>query len=95
MDPLRLVARVACTFVVALLLIRISGRRSVRQSDLSSFVVAVVLGDLFDDMIWAEVPASGFVVAASTIVSVHLAAHAARTSGGTRQWRRASTGTRR
>jgi uncharacterized membrane protein YcaP (DUF421 family) len=92
MDPLRIAVRVAFTFVLVLILVRTSGKRTVLQGDMSSFIVALVLGDLFDDMFWAEVPVSEFVVAAGTILTVHMVARTTVATSGTRDWLRVARG---
>lgn len=90
MDPLRLVARVVFAYLVALALIRASGKRAVKQGDNPSFVLAVIVGDLFDDLFWAEVPAAHFVVATGTLVLMHVVASVTLFRAGDRGWRRAS-----
>ncbi len=54
MDPLRIIVRVVFAYVLVLAFTRISSHRTMRQNDVPSFVIAVVIGDLFDDLIWAE-----------------------------------------
>ena len=90
MDPLRIVVRVVFAFVVALALVRASGHRAITQGDVSSFIVAIVIGDLFDDLFWGEVPASQFVVAIGALVIVHLVASRNLFASGAREWRRAA-----
>jgi uncharacterized membrane protein YcaP (DUF421 family) len=93
MDPLRIAVRAAFAFVFLLAVMRIAGTRTIGQADLSSFIVAIVIGDLFDDFFWAEVSAAEFVVAIGTIVTVHLAAMTAVTASSRRGWlRRAREG---
>ena len=92
MDPLRIVVRAAFMFVFVLLLIRLSGKRTIRRGDVSSFIVALVIGDLFDDLFWAEVSAAEFVVAVGTIATAHLAMNTARARSGAREWLRAREG---
>jgi uncharacterized membrane protein YcaP (DUF421 family) len=72
MDPLRIALRVVLAYVVLLLLVRVSGKRTARQGSPFDFAVALILGDLFDDAIWAEVAASQFIVACGVLVSVHV-----------------------
>lgn len=60
------------TYVVMLAFVRTSGRRTIAQGDVRSFVLALIIGDLFDDMFWAEVPAAQFVVAVATLVLLHI-----------------------
>jgi uncharacterized membrane protein YcaP (DUF421 family) len=88
MDPLRLLARTAFAYVFILVLLRLSGKRTVKQGDAASFVVALIIGDMFDDLIWAEVPASQFVIAVGTLVFLHLLVIVNLFTSGTRTWRR-------
>lgn len=67
MDLWRIAVRALCSYVFALILVRLSGKRVVAQATPFDFAMALVLGDLFDDLMWAEVPASQFVVAAGSI----------------------------
>ena len=82
MDPLRIVARVAVAYVVLLVLVRLSGKRTVRQGSPSDFVVALVVGDLVDDAIWAEVGMPAFTVAAGVLTLAHAAIAVARARVG-------------
>ena len=66
--------RAAAAFVVLLLLLRLSGKRSIAQGSMLDFVVALILGDLIDDAIWADVPMSQFVIGASSLLVLHLGA---------------------
>jgi uncharacterized membrane protein YcaP (DUF421 family) len=87
MDPLRLMVRTVFAFVFIFVLLRVSGERTVKQGDLASFVVALIVGDMFDDMIWAEVPAAQFVVGVGTLVFVHFVVAESRFLSVTRIWR--------
>ena len=73
MDPLRILIRVVFAYVVLLVLVRLSGKRSVQQANPFDFTVALITGDLIDDMLWAEVTASVFVVATGVLMTVHVA----------------------
>jgi uncharacterized membrane protein YcaP (DUF421 family) len=88
MDPLRLVARATFGFVFIFVLVRLSGKRTVHQGDVASFVVALIIGDMFDDLIWAEVAASQFVVGVGTLLLAHLLATESLFKSGTRTWQR-------
>jgi uncharacterized membrane protein YcaP (DUF421 family) len=90
MDPLRIVVRVVFAFLIALAFVRVSGHRAIKRGDLSSFIVAVVIGDLFDDLFWSEVAAAQFVVAVGTLVVVHLTMGAGLFGSATREWSRAA-----
>jgi uncharacterized membrane protein YcaP (DUF421 family) len=71
MELYKILLRVVFAYIFILFLLRLSGKREVAQATGFDFVLALILGDLFDDLIWAEVPASQFVVAAGTLVLLH------------------------
>jgi uncharacterized membrane protein YcaP (DUF421 family) len=77
MDLWRIVLRGLFAYVFALAVMRIAGKRTVSHGDTSSFVLVVVIGDMFDDLLWAEVAAAKFVVGVSALVLVHLSARLA------------------
>ena len=95
MDPLRLIVRVVFAYVFALALIRASGKRTVKQGDTISFVVAVIIGDMFDDLFWAEVSAAQFAVATGVLVLLHALGSVTLFRAGERNWRRATAGSPR
>ena len=86
MNPLRLIVRAAFAFVFIFVLLRVSGERTVKKGDLASFVVALIVGDMFDDLIWAEIAATQFVVGVGTLVFVHFLVAEAGFRSGTRMW---------
>ena len=90
MDPLRILVRVVFAFLIALAFVRVSGHRAIKRGDISSFILAVVIGDLFDDLFWSEVPAAQFVVAIGTLVALHLTVSTGLFNSATREWRRAA-----
>lgn len=92
MDPLRLAVRVVFGYVFALALVRASGKRAVTQGDSLSFVLAVIVGDLFDDLFWAEVPAAQFIVASGTLVLMHVMAGVTLFRSADREWRARTAG---
>jgi uncharacterized membrane protein YcaP (DUF421 family) len=51
-----LALRASITYVVLLLLLRLVGKRTVKDATPFDFVVAIVVGDFPDDVIWGEVP---------------------------------------
>ena len=91
MEPLRIAVRVVFVYFFALALVRVSGKREIRHADMASFTLAVILGDLFDDAIWADVPMAEFVVASGMLVVMHIVVSIDDYYRGTRTWRRAST----
>ena len=73
MDPLRIVIRVVFAYVILLVLIRLGGKRLIKHATPFDFTVALILGDLVDDVVWAEVNTSVFVVASGVLLLVHTA----------------------
>ena len=73
MDLGRILVRAVFAYVFVHILLRLSGKRAVSQSTPFDFVLALIIGDLFDDLFWAEVPASQFVVATGTLVLLEVA----------------------
>jgi uncharacterized membrane protein YcaP (DUF421 family) len=66
------VVRATATYVFLLVLLRISGKRTIGEGTPFDFVVALVLGDFPDDMIWGEVPVAQALVAMGTVTVIHL-----------------------
>jgi uncharacterized membrane protein YcaP (DUF421 family) len=74
MDPLRIAIRCVLAYVFLLVLLRLASKQTLRQGTTFDFVLALVLGDLIDDALWAEVPIAQFVVATTTLVLLKLVA---------------------
>jgi uncharacterized membrane protein YcaP (DUF421 family) len=72
MDPLRIAIRVVLVYAVMRVLMRISGKRSVKQASPYDFTIALILGDMMDDAIWAEVGVAMFVVATGVLMLTHV-----------------------
>lgn len=68
MDPLHIAVRSLAAYIVLVALLRVSGKRTISQGHPFDFVLALVLGDMVDDLLWAEVSLARFSVAASTLV---------------------------
>jgi uncharacterized membrane protein YcaP (DUF421 family) len=73
MDPLRIALRALFAYVFLLVLVRQSGKRAVKHGSPFDFTVALILGDMVDDLLWAEIAASEFVVAGGTLFAIHTA----------------------
>lgn len=71
MDLWGVVARALFTYVALLGLVRASGHRTVRQGTAFDFVLALVIGDTVDDLVWGDVPAAKFAVAVGTLTLAH------------------------
>jgi uncharacterized membrane protein YcaP (DUF421 family) len=67
-----IVLRVSLMYVYALVLIRISGKQSLGQLTPMDFIVTLVIGDLFDDVFWAEIPVVQGMVGFATVILVHV-----------------------
>ena len=74
MDPVRIAVRCLASFIVLFTLVRISGKRALSEGTAFDFVLTLVIGDLVDDAIFAEVPFANFVVAAGTLVIMEITA---------------------
>jgi uncharacterized membrane protein YcaP (DUF421 family) len=77
-DPLRIAARAVLGYLFLLLLVRVSGKRTVRQGSTLDFTVALIVGDMVDDLLWAEVNAAMFVVGAGMLFLAHTSIEAVR-----------------
>ena len=66
------VVRATATYLFLLILLRMSGKRTVHEGTPFDFVVALVLGDFPDDLIWGEVPVAQGLVAMGTVMTIHL-----------------------
>jgi len=63
-----IVARSLFAYAFLLALMRVSGKRTISQTTTFEFIFVLILGDMIDDALWAEVPISAFVVATGTLV---------------------------
>jgi uncharacterized membrane protein YcaP (DUF421 family) len=78
MELERLLLRTLFAYLVLHQLFRHAGKRTVASAGNAGnrsgidLMVALVVGDLIDDVLWAEVPAAQFVSAAGALVLVHV-----------------------
>lgn len=72
MDPIGIALRVTIMYLYALALVRIAGKESLGQLTAMDFVVTLIIGDLFDDVFWVEVPLVQGLVAFAVIVFIHM-----------------------
>jgi uncharacterized membrane protein YcaP (DUF421 family) len=72
MDLVGIVARIAFTYVFFLAIVRLAGKRTIREGTPFEFLVALMLGDFPDDVIWGEVPVAQGVVAIGSVMTLHL-----------------------
>ena len=72
LDLTGIIVRVSVMYVYALALVRISGKQSLGQLTPMDFIVTLIIGDLFDDVFWADVPILEGMVGFATIILVHI-----------------------
>jgi uncharacterized membrane protein YcaP (DUF421 family) len=82
-DPLRIAVRALVGYVALLSLVRLSGKRTLKHGSAFSFTMALILGDMVDDLLWAEIGITQFVVASGTIVLMQTLADLTRFRGYT------------
>jgi uncharacterized membrane protein YcaP (DUF421 family) len=66
----QIVIRALVAYVYLLLMTRMSGKRVVSQATPFDLLVSLIVGDLIDDGLWAEVSMAKFAVAVGTILSI-------------------------
>jgi uncharacterized membrane protein YcaP (DUF421 family) len=74
LDLTGIIFRVSVMYLYALALVRISGKQSLGQLTPMDFIVTLIIGDLLDDVFWAEIPLLQGLVAFATIILAHLLA---------------------
>ena len=67
MELWRIAVRAAVAYIYLLVMTRASGKRVVSQATPFDFVVSLIVGDLVDDALWAEVSIAQFGAAAGSI----------------------------
>ena len=72
MDFGRIAVRALFAYIYLLALLRTSGKRSVGEGTPVDFVMALALGDLVDNAIWADVSIATFVSASGSIILFHI-----------------------
>lgn len=71
-DVVGVVVRATAMYVYAVAVMRISGKRAMRQLSIPDAVAIFIVGDMFDDIFWGEIPLAVGVVGVGTVVLVHL-----------------------
>jgi uncharacterized membrane protein YcaP (DUF421 family) len=67
MDLWRIAVRAVIAYAYLFVLARGSGRRVVSQSSPFDFLVALIVGDVFDNAVWGEVSMAKFAAAAGSV----------------------------
>jgi uncharacterized membrane protein YcaP (DUF421 family) len=68
MELHKIAIRALFAYVVLVALMRMSGKRVVSEATARDFVIAVIIGDLIDDLLWAEIGAAQFAAATGGVV---------------------------
>ncbi|RPJ18543.1 MAG: DUF421 domain-containing protein [Chloroflexi bacterium] len=72
LDLTGIIFRVSVMYIYALALVRIAGKQSIGQLAAMDLVVTLIIGDLFDDVFWAEVPLVQGLVGFATVILAHI-----------------------
>jgi uncharacterized membrane protein YcaP (DUF421 family) len=86
LEPAGIVIRVSVMYLYALALVRISGKRSLGQLSPMDLIVTLIIGDLFDDVVWAEVPVIQGLVGFATIIVAQILVASATSRYKTFYW---------
>jgi uncharacterized membrane protein YcaP (DUF421 family) len=70
-EMLSIILRVSVLYIYLLALLRLSGKRSIGELSPLDFIVALVLGDMADDLIFASQPVAAGLVGAAVILFLH------------------------
>jgi uncharacterized membrane protein YcaP (DUF421 family) len=73
MSILRIGVRAVVAYIFVLALMRVAGKRLISEATGMQFVLAIIIGDLIDDAMFATIPFAQFVTAAGTLMVLHLA----------------------
>lgn len=80
MDALgELLTRVTVMYAAALLALRLSGKRGLHHLTALDFLIVLLIGDLFDDAFWGDVPMSQALTALFALAGTHIVATLAAT----------------
>lgn len=71
MELYKIAARAIFTYVFFLILLRLAGKRTIAEGSTLDFIAALMLGDMVDDALWAEVPILQFLAALLALVICH------------------------
>jgi uncharacterized membrane protein YcaP (DUF421 family) len=71
-QALGIILRASITYVYFLILLRLTGKRVIGEATPFDFIVALVVGDMPDDMIWGDVPVAQGLTGIGTVVLLHV-----------------------
>ncbi len=64
--------RAAIAYTFLLLLVRVAGKRTIRQGTAMDFVIALILGELVDKLLTGKVPFLQYATASVTVLAIHI-----------------------
>jgi uncharacterized membrane protein YcaP (DUF421 family) len=71
-ELLGIALRISIMYVYTLAILRMAGKRIFEHLSPLDLVIALIVGDLFDDIFWGDIPLSKALVALTTIVVLHI-----------------------
>jgi uncharacterized membrane protein YcaP (DUF421 family) len=71
-DLIGVALRVSVMYLYVLAALRLNGKRDIGQLSIPDAVAAFIVGDMFDDIFWAEISLAKGVVGITTVVLLHL-----------------------
>jgi len=70
-EIISLLLRISVMYAMTLAILRLSGKRSIGDLAPFDFLAGLIIGDIFDDIFWSEVPLPQGIVALVTILFLH------------------------
>jgi uncharacterized membrane protein YcaP (DUF421 family) len=70
-DLVGVALRILVMYLFALALLRVSGKRTIGDLSPMDFIITMAVGDMFDDVIWAEVPLAQGIVGFTVFILCH------------------------
>lgn len=71
-DLAGIAVRTSVIYLYVLALMRFAGKRTVGDLSPWDFLVALIIGDMFDDVMWGEVPLAKAIVGLTTVLVLHI-----------------------
>jgi uncharacterized membrane protein YcaP (DUF421 family) len=71
-DLVGILIRVSFLYLFLLLMLRLTGKRSIGSLSALDFIVGLVIGDMVDDVLWNEIPLANGLVGVTAILLVHV-----------------------
>lgn len=72
LDLTGIILRVSVMYLYAVALVRVAGKQTLGQLTGMDLVVTLIVGDLFDDIFWVEVPIAQGMLAFAVVIFAHI-----------------------